>query len=127
MSELGEAGVIVLDRAARAEGYRRLTLKTEAPLTKASLLKLGQTLDADRVCYGTFQIMLPSADARASDGSIRINARFLDLRKLRDASDFSETGKLLDLSRLEEHLSWQAIQYLDPQTTITAQQLLQPS
>jgi tetratricopeptide (TPR) repeat protein len=127
MSELGEAGVIVLDRAARAEGYRRLTLKSEAPLTKASLLKLGQTLDADRVCYGTFQIMLPSADARPSDGSIRINARFLDLRKLRDASEFSETGKLLDLSRLEEHLSWQAIQYLDPQTTITSQQLLQPS
>jgi tetratricopeptide (TPR) repeat protein len=127
MSELGEAGVIVLDRAARDEGYRRLTLKSEAQLTKASLLKLGQTLDADRVCYGTFQIMLPSADARPSDGSIRITARFLDLRKLRDASEFSETGKLLDLSRLEEHLSWQAIQYLDPQTTITAEQLLQPS
>ena len=52
---------------------------------------------------------------------------FSILRKLRDASEFSETGKLFDLSRLEEHLSWQAIQYLDPQTTITAQQFLQPS
>jgi len=127
VSELGEAGSIVLQRAARDEGYRRLTLKSEALLTKASLLKLGQTLDADHICYGTFQVMLPSADAQPRDGSIRITARFLDLRKLRDASEFSETGKLLDLSRLEEHLSWQAIQHLDPQTTITAQQLLQPS
>lgn len=127
MSELGEAGDIVLDRNSRDEGYRRLTLKPDALLTKATLLKLGQTLDADHVCYGTFQIILPTPDAQPRDGSIRITARFIDLRKLRDASEFSETGRLLDLSRLEEHLSWQAIQFLDPQTTITAQQLLQPS
>ena len=122
IAEVGAAGEIVLDRDTRAEGYRRLGLKPDTLYTKASLLKLGQTLDADMVCYGSYQIMLPAPNAQPRDGSIRISARFLDLRKLRDASEFSETGKLADLSRLEEHLTWQVIHFIDPQSKITADQ-----
>lgn len=127
IAEIGAAGEIVLDRDTRAEGYRRLGLKPDVLYTKATLLKLGQTLDADMVCYGSYQIMLPTPNAQPRDGSIRISARFLDLRKLRDASEFSETGKLSDLSRLEEHLAWQVIHFIDPQSKITAEQLLKPS
>jgi tetratricopeptide (TPR) repeat protein len=127
IAEVGAAGEIVLDRDTRAEGYRRLGLKPDTLYTKASLLKLGQTLDADMVCYGSYQIMLPAPNAQPRDGSIRISARFLDLRKLRDASEFSETGKLADLSRLEEHLTWQVIHFIDPHSKITADQLLKPS
>lgn len=127
IAEFGTAGEIVLDRDMRSEGYRRLGLNPDASYTKASLFKLGQTLDADMVCYGSYQIMLPSPNAQPRDGSIRISARFLDLRKLRDASEFSETGKLTDLSRLEEHLAWQLIRYIDPESNITAEQLIKPS
>jgi tetratricopeptide (TPR) repeat protein len=127
IAEFGAAGEIVLERETRAEGYRRLGLKSDAAYTKASLLKLGQTLDADMVCYGSYQIVLPSSNAQPRDGSIRISARFLDLRKLRDASEFSETGKLVDLSRLEEHLAWQLIRYVDPESNITIEQLINPS
>jgi tetratricopeptide (TPR) repeat protein len=127
IAEIGAAGEIVLDRDTRAEGYRRLGLKPDVLYTKASLLKLGQTLDADMVCYGSYQVTLPTPNAPARDGSIRISARFLDLRKLRDASEFSETGQLTDLSRLEEHLAWQVIHFIDPQSQVTADQLLKPS
>lgn len=127
VAEIGSAGEIVLDRDTRAEGYRRLGLKPDALYTKATLLKLGQTLDADMVCYGSYQIMLPTPNAHPREGSIRISARFLDLRKLRDASEFSETGKLADLSRLEEHLAWQVIHFMDPESKITAEELLKPS
>lgn len=127
MTELGAAGQIVLDRDSRKEGYRRLALQPDTLYTKATLLKLGQILDAGLVCYGSYQITLPAPDAQPRDGSIRISARFLDLRRLRDASEFSETGKLSDLSRLEEHLAWQAIHFLDPQSKASAEQLLQPS
>jgi tetratricopeptide (TPR) repeat protein len=126
-TELSASGQIVLDRDARAEGFRRLGLKPDTLLTKATLWKLGQTLDADHVCYGAYQISLPTPDAQPRDGSIRISARFLDLKKLRDATEFSETGKLVDLSRLEEHLAWQTIRYLDPSSSVTADQLLKPS
>jgi len=126
-TELSASGQIVLDRDTREEGYHQLGLKPDALLTKATLWKLGQTLDADHVCYGAYQISLPTPDAHARDGSIRISARFLDLKKLRDANEFSEAGKLADLSRLEEHLAWQTIRYLDPNSSITADQLLKPS
>jgi tetratricopeptide (TPR) repeat protein len=126
-SEMGAAGQIVLDREARMEGDRRLGLKPDSLYTKATLLKLGQTLDADLVCYGAYQMLPSTPDTPPRDSSLRISARFLDLRKLRDATEFSETGKLSDLSRLEEHLSWQAIRFLDPQTRITAEQLLKPA
>ena len=127
MTELGASGQIVLDRRARSEGYLRLGLKPDSSYTKATLLKLGQTLDASLVCYGLYEIVLPSPNALPRDGSLRISARFLDLRKLRDASEFSETGKLNDLSRLEEHLAWQAIHFIDAQSKISADQLLKPS
>ncbi len=127
MAELGASGQITLDREARLEGYRRLGLKPDSLYTKATLLKLGQTLDADLVCYGAYQMLTPSPDAQLPNDSVRVSARFLDLRKLRDATEFSETGKLSDLSRLEEHLSWQAIHFLDPQSNISAEQLLNPT
>ena len=114
MTELSAAGQIVLDRDAREEGYKRLGVKPDALYTKATLFKLGQTIDASLVCYGLYQIILPSPGAQARDGSIRISARFLDLRKLRDASEFSETGKLTDLSRLEEHLACQCLRFALP-------------
>jgi Flp pilus assembly protein TadD, contains TPR repeats len=126
-TELSASGEIVLDRDTRDEGYHRLDLKPDALLTKATLWKLGQALDADHVCYGSYEISLPAPDAQARDGSIRISARFLDLKKLRDAIEFSETGKLADLSRLEEHMAWQTIRYLDPNSSVTADQLLKPS
>ncbi len=127
MTELSAAGQIVLDRDVRNEGYRRLGVKPDTLYTKATLFKLGQTIDAGLVCYGSYEIVLPSANSQPRDGSIRISARFLDLRKLRDASEFSETGKLADLSRLEEHLAWQTIRFVDPQTKVTAEQLLVPA
>ncbi|MGA8593242.1 MAG: tetratricopeptide repeat protein [Bryobacteraceae bacterium] len=127
MTELSAAGQIVLNRDVRNEGYRRLGIKPDTLYTKATLFKLGQTIDAGLVCYGAYEIVLPSANSQPRDGSIRISARFLDLRKLRDASEFSETGKLADLSRLEEHLAWQTIRFVDPQTKVTAEQLLVPA
>lgn len=127
MTELTADGLFVLDRDAREQGFRQLGLKPDSIYTKATLVKLGQTIDASMICYGSYQITLPTPDAQPRDGTIRISARFLDLRKLRDASEFSETGKLMDLSRLEEHLAWQCLRFLDPETKVTAEQLVVPS
>jgi tetratricopeptide (TPR) repeat protein len=126
-TELSAAGQIVLDRDVREEGCRRLGIKPDSPYTKATIFKLGQTIDASLVCYGAYQIVLPSPNSQPRDGVIRVSARFLDLRKLRDPSEFSETGKLADLSRLEEHLAWQTIRFVDPQTKVRAEQLLVPA
>jgi tetratricopeptide (TPR) repeat protein len=126
MNEFGAANEIVLDRASRAEGIQRLALSSNALFTKATLIKLGQSLDTDYLCYGTYDAKLPSPDSQLKNSSIQISARFIDLRKMRESPELSEAGKLTDLSRLEEHLAWGSLTYLEPRANFALQQFMLP-
>ncbi len=126
MNEFAGANEIVFNRAERAEGMRRLSLRPGANFTKATLIRLGQTLDADYVCYGGFDLTLPSPGAPLKDSSIRITAQFIDLRKMHDGPELSEAGKLTELSRFEEHLAYQSIKYLRPNENIEVDRFLSP-
>jgi tetratricopeptide (TPR) repeat protein len=126
MNEFGAANEIVLDRVARAEGMQRLAVRSGALFTKATLIKLGQSLDTDYLCYGTYDAKLPPGDSQLKNSSIQISARFLDLRKMHDSPELSEAGKLIDLSRLEEHLAWGSLTYLEPRAKLPLQQFIVP-
>src|SRR3954453_9281009 len=51
---LTSEGLLVLDRADRLEAYRRLSLRSGAEMTHASVIKVGQSLDASNVIYGFY-------------------------------------------------------------------------
>jgi tetratricopeptide (TPR) repeat protein len=105
--------VLALDREDRLEGYRRLSLRPGAELTHASILKIGDLLDASLVIYGSYEL-LPAESAKAqSEGSLRITARILDLKRMRQGPPFSEIGAVEDLATLEFRLGWQALQQLE--------------
>jgi tetratricopeptide (TPR) repeat protein len=125
-NEFAAANEIVLDRTSRAEGMQRLSLRSGALFTKATLIKLGQSLDADYICYGTYGAKLPPGDSQLRNSSIQISARFIDLRKMHDSPELSEAGKLTDLSRLEEHLAWGSLTYLEPGAKFALQQFMVP-
>src|SRR6476660_861279 len=76
---LASEGVLVLDRVDRLEAYRRLSLRPGAELTRASILKIGESLDATNVIYGSYE--LTQGASAQSKGSIRIEARLLNLKK----------------------------------------------
>lgn len=122
--EFGATNQIVLSRESQSEALHRLSLRPDAEFTKATLIKLGQSLDVNYVCYGTYDFKLPENDGPVRDSTIQISARFLDLRKMHDGAEFSETGKLSDLSRMEEHLAWQSLKYLDPSSNLPLEQFL---
>src|SRR3954454_19809227 len=126
MNEFGAANEIVLDRASRTEGMQRLSLRVKALFTKATLIKLGQSLNADYICYGSYDAKLPSGDSQLRNSSIQISARFIDLQKMHDSPELSEAGKLTDLSRLEEHLAWGSLTYLEPRAKFALQQFMLP-
>jgi tetratricopeptide (TPR) repeat protein len=125
-SEFNQADQIVLDHDATAQGMDRLALRSDALFTKATLIRLGRSLDADFVIYGTFEPKPTPGSSQLKDSSIILAAQFLDLRKLKDGPGISETGKLTDLSRLEEHLAWVALKYLDPGVTFNLDNFLAP-
>jgi len=97
---LASEGALVLDRDERLEAYRRLSLRPGAELTHASVFKIGESLDATHVVYGSFDL---------SAGSLRIPARILDLKNTRQSQPFSQSGALEDLAAIETRLGWQAL------------------
>lgn len=107
-------GLLVLDREDRLEVYRRLALRPGAELTHASIIKIGESLDASRVIYGEYDLLPPEPGKEQSKGTLRINARILNLKDTRQGPPFSELGALEDLAAREVHLGWQSLQQLMP-------------
>ncbi len=120
---IGE-GILVLDRADRLEGYRRLSLRPGAELTHASILKLGQALDASNVVYGSFELLPADPGNPQSKGSLRITARILDMKHVRQGTAFTELGALEDLTAVEVHLGWQVLTSLRPKGAPGEQEFL---
>ncbi len=113
-ADFSQANQIVLDRGTALAGMKKLDLRPEANFTKASIIRLSQTLEADMVIYGNYEVKLPPGVTQLKSGDIVITAQMIDLRKLQNAPEVSEAGKLSDLSKYKEHLAWQSLAYMDP-------------
>src|SRR5712692_1626642 len=89
----GARGVVTLSRSETAEAYRTLSLRPLSLLTQASILKIGEALDAEQVVYGGFEYTPdPSAAHGVKEGSLKISAHIFDRRRFRQSSEFIETG-----------------------------------
>ncbi len=110
---LASEGLVALDREERNEAYQRLSIRPYAALTKASVVKIGQTLDAEQVIYGQFDLA-PAAAGSKSRGSLQITTHILDLKHIKQGPEFGEVGSLEDLATLQRHLAWQSLQFVDP-------------
>ena len=111
---LASEGLMALERDDRVEAYHRLAVRPYAPLTTASVMKIGEALDAEQVIYGQFEVSPATDPAAKSRGSLAITARVLDLKHVRPGPEFREAGALEDLAALEGHLAWQVLKFLRP-------------
>ena len=112
---LASKGVLSLDRDDIEVAFQKLRLKSHTGVTEASILKLGETLDAEQILYGTFVFTpAPPLAGPETKGSLKISARVIDRRKLRQTPEFGEGGPLEDLAKLEAHLAWRSLNLLAP-------------
>ena len=112
---LSAQGVLALDREERLEAFRRLSLRSNAVLTRASIIKAGESLDASEVIFGHYELTPAAPDSHsASGGTLHMTARILNLKRLRQGPEFNESGALEDLAGLEARLCWQALEILAP-------------
>ena len=133
---LASQGVLVLTREDRLEAYRRLSIRPNAVLTHASIIKLGEALDASQVIYGHYEIASPqprdgalpappAASASQPEVSVRdslhMGARIMDLKRTRQSPEFEEIGALEDLASTETHLAWRCLNSLNPKTAPSEQ------
>jgi len=135
---LATQGVLVLSREDRLEAYRRLSIRPNAVLTHASIIKLGEALDASQVIYGHYEIATPQPRDGASSASpagagapqpavsvhdsLHMAARILDLKRTRQTPEFEEIGALEDLASVETHLAWRCLNSLSPKSAPSEQE-----
>jgi tetratricopeptide (TPR) repeat protein len=112
---LSSEGLITLDRDDCVEAYRRLAIRPYSLLTTASVVKVGEAVDAEQVVFGGFDLKPGPDGSSASRGSLQLTARLLDLKHMRQGPELREVGALEDLAALQGHLAWQLLRYLKPQ------------
>src|SRR4051794_16989320 len=92
---LASEGVLTLDREAREEAFRRLSVKPYTKLTTASVIRLAESVEADQVIFGSFELVKPppppGAEAKVK-GTVRIEAQAVDLKKARRGPEYTEVG-----------------------------------
>jgi tetratricopeptide (TPR) repeat protein len=113
---LSSSGLLVLPREDREEVYRRLSLRTGVVLTKASVLKIGEALDAGQIVFGELQVDSSEPDANALKSSLKLTVRTIDLKKFKQGSEFVQTGPLENLSQMETKLAWMLLRQLAPES-----------
>jgi tetratricopeptide (TPR) repeat protein len=112
---LGSRGILTLENNELDDAFRQLNLRQRTPLSEASIIKIGESVDAEQVIYGTFEFTpASSAPGSGARGSLKITARIIDRRHLRLGPEFSETGAIEDLATLQAHLAWRALSLVAP-------------
>src|SRR3977135_130757 len=86
---LAAQGMLALSREDREVAFQRLSVRPYALLTRATVIKLAESLDAGRVVFGQYTV---AAGTPPSKGSLRITSRILDLKRIKQGPDFSELG-----------------------------------
>jgi tetratricopeptide (TPR) repeat protein len=118
-------GVLALEREDRLEAFRRLSLRSNALLTRASIIKAGEALDASEVVYGHYDLAPASpGSGGGSRGTLRIGARILNLKRFEQGPQLEESGAVEDLAALEARLSWRVLKTLSAKTAPAEEEFL---
>lgn len=121
---LSSVGLLVLGREDREEVYRRLSLRKGVVLTRASVIKIGETLDAGQIIFGEFAVAGAEAGPTTVKSSLRLTARMIDLKQFRSGPEFNEDGPLENLSQMETTLAWKVAHQLAPESAPSEQEFV---
>jgi Flp pilus assembly protein TadD/TolB-like protein len=122
---LSSRGLLVLAREEREEVYRRLSVRTAVVLTKATVMKIGESLDAGQVVFGDFSVDGAENGNSTLKSAIRLTAHVINLKRFRETAAITQTGPLETLSQLQTRLAWLVLRELDPTASPNEQEFLQ--
>jgi tetratricopeptide (TPR) repeat protein len=104
-SRFTSAGFAPMRRADRVYALDHLGLPEGFQPSRASALKLAQTLDADSIIVGSYS---------TEGDSLEVEARVIDVPHLRISEAVSKRGPIRDLVAIFDSLSWKLTRVLDP-------------
>lgn len=107
---LASEGLLVVDRETRDKAYRQLSLGPRNTLSRASVLKLGEALDAELVIHGTFLVEdAPGGEPSPANSSLQLSVRIMNLRELSQSPEETVATPVEDLASAQSRLAWQVL------------------
>lgn len=104
-SRFSSAGFAPLSREDRMYALDHLGLPQGFQPSRASSIKLAQTLDADEIVVGKFSM---------NGGELVAEAQLVDVPHLRMSEPVTTRGKLTDMTAIFDSLAWELTKELDP-------------
>jgi len=108
-SRFGSAGFLPLTREDRLYALDHLGLPETFQPSRATALRIAQTLDANYIVIGNYT---------ATGATLTLKARIVDVANLRLSEEITENGEISQLIPLLNSLAWRLTRKLDPSFSV---------
>jgi TolB-like protein/Tfp pilus assembly protein PilF len=115
---LNSAGFLTISHDDRQFALDHLGLPLDFRPTRATTLRIAQTLDANFVIVGSYNV---------SGGRIQVQAQVLEVDKLRMSAPLEDSSELPRLFDVEDAVAWKIARQIDPQFSVALQTFLAAS
>jgi tetratricopeptide (TPR) repeat protein len=111
-------GFLTITRDDRQYALDHLGLPVDFRPSRATTIRIAQTLDADFVIVGSYTV---------SNGRIAVEAQVLEVNKLRLSQPLSDSSELARLFDVENAVAWKIAHQIDPHFNVAEQTFLSAS
>jgi len=115
---LNSAGFLTITRDDRQYAFDHLGLPIDFRPTRATTLRIAQTLDADYIIVGNYSV---------SSGRIAVQARVLSVKRLYLSNPLEDSSPLQNLFDIENAIAWKVARQIDPKFPVAQQTFLAAS
>jgi tetratricopeptide (TPR) repeat protein len=117
---LTSAGFLIIGRDDRQYALQHLGLPADFRPSRATTIRIAQTLDADYVVVGSFNVSNPGTSASRID----VQAQVLEVNQLRMSPPITGSTELPRLFDAENSVAWKVAQRMDPHIAVAQQTFL---
>ena len=117
-ARLSSAGFLTISRDDRQFALDHLGFPLDFKPTRATTLRIAQTLDADYVIVGSYNV---------KDTRITVQAQVLEVNKLRLSAPLEDSAELARLFDIENAIAWKIAKQIEPQFSVALQTFLSSS
>ncbi len=111
---LTSVGFLTITRDDRQFALDHLGLPVDFRPSRATTIRIAQTLDADFVIVGSYTV---------NNGRIAVQAQILEVNKLRLSQPLEDSSELSRLFDVENAIAWKVARQIDPHLNVAQQNL----
>ncbi len=114
------AGFLTISPADRQYALEHLGLPGDFRPSRATTLRIAQTLDADFVILGSYNVINPGSP----DSHIEVQAQVLEVNQLSMSEPLNDSSELSRLFDVENAIAWKVAKRMDPHFAVAEQTFL---